>query len=122
MNNFKRGIRPKSECLRKQTEEVLRMDTFITDWQLSGAGASKLIHEIELLKVELNLKNDEIKLLREQTKAASKKSDHMRDSDSSGQFTLSREGDLIDPNFTTIKQRNILLFNKLLQAIQKGEK
>jgi len=69
MNILKKGRTSKRLNYNILTKEALRMDFFITDWQLSNERISKLIDENELLKDEHNLTNDELNLLREEAKA-----------------------------------------------------
>lgn len=86
--------------LRRKAEELLENNTKVAESKLSEDEILKLIHEIEVHQIELELQNEELKIAREREKElASEKYAELYDFAPSGYFTLSREGDIVNLNF-----------------------
>ncbi|MGM0391222.1 MAG: PAS domain S-box protein [Bacteroidota bacterium] len=86
--------------LRRKAEELLKNNTKVPASKLSEDEILKLIHEIEVHQIELELQNEELKIAREREKElASEKYAELYDFAPSGYFTLSREGDIVNLNF-----------------------
>ncbi len=86
--------------LRRKAEELLENNTKVPESKLSEDEILKLIHEIEVHQIELELQNEELKVAREREKElASEKYAELYDFAPSGYFTLSREGDIVNLNF-----------------------
>ncbi|MFO7721566.1 MAG: PAS domain S-box protein [Gillisia sp.] len=86
--------------LRRKAEELLKNNTKVPESKLSEDEILKLIHEIEVHQIELELQNEELKRARErEIELASEKYAELYDFAPSGYFTLSREGDIVNLNF-----------------------
>lgn len=86
--------------LRRKAEELLKNKTKVSDSRLSEDEILKLIHEIEVHQIELELQNEELKIARErEIELASEKYAELYDFAPSGYFTLSKEGDIVNLNF-----------------------
>ncbi|MBG6111025.1 PAS domain S-box-containing protein [Flavobacterium sp. CG_9.10] len=66
--------------------------------KLSEAMTLKLIHELEVHQIELEMQNEELLLAKEQAEIANGKYTELYDFAPSGYFTLSNEGKIIDVN------------------------
>lgn len=84
--------------------------------KLSEAMTLKLIHELEVHQIELEIQNAELLLAKEQAEIANKKYSKLYDCAPSGYFTLSDEGKILDVNLTgshmLAKQRSKLINRK----------
>jgi PAS domain S-box-containing protein len=78
--------------------ERLKIERFGVDF--SESEKLKLIHELEVHKIELELQNEELLLAKQQADSAIQKYTELYDFSPSGYFTLSREGIIIDANLT----------------------
>jgi hypothetical protein len=67
------------KALRKRAEEFLKKNPGEGGLQLSEADKLKLIHELDVYKIELEMQQDELKLVKERTDALSKKYDELFD-------------------------------------------
>ena len=86
--------------LRRKAEELLKNNNKVPESKLSEDEILKLIHEIEVHQIELELQNEELKLTKErEIELASEKYAELYDFAPSGYFTLSREGDIVNLNF-----------------------
>ena len=86
--------------LRRKAEELLKNSPQVSDSKLSEDEILKLIHEIEVHQIELELQNEELKLARErELELASEKYAELYEFAPSGYFTLTREGDIVNLNF-----------------------
>ena len=84
--------------LRQKAEELLKKKPLKTGSQLSEAEMLKLIHELEVHQIELEMQNEELMLANEQAEFATKKYTELYDFAPSGYFTLSKEGKIIELN------------------------
>lgn len=66
----------------------------------SEAEKLKLIHELEIKQIELELQNEELLLAKQQADSAIQKYTELYDLSPAGYFTLSKEGIIIDANLT----------------------
>lgn len=78
--------------------ERLKLERFGFDF--SESEKLKLIHELEVHQIELELQNEELLLAKQQADSAIEKYTELYDFSPSGYFTLSREGIIIDANLT----------------------
>ncbi len=85
-------------ALRQKAEELLKMKPSKTVSQLSEAEIFKLIFELEVHQIELELQNEQLRHQYAETEAENDKYIGMYDSVSSGYFTLSCEGEIIELN------------------------
>jgi len=84
--------------LRQKAEELLRMKLLKTGLQFPEAEMQKLIHELGVHQIELELQNEELTLAKEQAEVASERYTELYDSAPSGYFTLSPDGEIIELN------------------------
>jgi len=89
-----------SEILRKKAEELLKKKSPATVSSLSENETMKLIHELEVHQIELEMQNEALVFAKEQQlKSANDKYVELYDFAPSGYFTLSYEGTIIKVNF-----------------------
>jgi PAS domain S-box-containing protein len=87
--------------LRQKAEELLDKKLQLkSDSNFSQAETLKLIHELEVYQIELEMKNEEFLLAKEQAEMATEKYTELYDFAPSGYFTLSKSGKVIDVNLT----------------------
>ena len=103
-----------SEILRQKAEELLKKKPSGTALQLSEADAMKLIHELEihqfelkiqneslsLHQVELEMQNKELSSAKERAGTNAEKYIELYDFAPTGYFTLSKEGEIIELNYS----------------------
>jgi len=90
--------------LRRKAEELLKSNQKKPGYSLSEVEILKLIHEIEVHQIELELQNEELKLAKDRAiELASEKYAKLYDFAPSGYFTLSQEGEIIDLNIAASK-------------------
>jgi len=88
-----------SEKLREKAEGLLKQKRFEAKGQLSEADRLKLIHELQVHQVELELQNEELLLAKEHAEQASEKFFELYDFAPVGYFTLTRNGKIVELNF-----------------------
>ena len=98
MNPAKKTINP---TLRQKAEELLKKKQRKTDVQLSETESLKLIHELEVYQIELELQNKELTLAKSTLQKSSEKYAELYDFAPSGYLTLSKFGDIIKLNLTS---------------------
>jgi PAS domain S-box-containing protein len=87
--------------LRQKAEELLdKKKVFKSDSNFSQAETLKLIHELEVYQIELEMQNEELLLAKEQAEMATEKYEELYDFAPSGYFTLSEGGKILDVNLT----------------------
>ena len=98
-DKMEKGNKSDSAKLRQKAEKLLKKKTSKTALHISEAENLKLIHELEVHQIELELINEELTLAKEQAaEIATEKYAELYDFAPSGYFTLSREGKIIDLN------------------------
>ena len=96
MNNI--GDNSKEEILRQKALEILGMNPLKYESQLSETNLMKLILELEVHQIELEMQNEELQLAKSATRDASERYTELYDFAPSGYFTLSKEGEIIELN------------------------
>jgi len=91
------------EYLRKKAELLLKGTSADTDQNLIEADILKLVNELEIYKIELELQNDELKLANSTASEAVEKYTELYDFAPSGYFTLSKEGFILELNLIGAK-------------------
>jgi len=86
--------------LRQKAEELLKEKQLKADLQLSESEMQKLVHELGVHQIELELQNKELTLAKEKAEVASKKYVELYDAAPSGYFTLTKSGEIIETNFS----------------------
>lgn len=106
----------KSEFLRQKAEEVLTDKPIIVDTLCLQGETLKLLHELDVHQIELEMQNEELKLLKDQIEIAAEKYIDLYDFAPSGYFTLSKNGEIHEINFKGAnmlgKERSLLLNNR----------
>lgn len=92
-----------ASILRQQAEELLRKEAINSSAQLSDFELNRLVHELEVHQIELELQNEELILAKEQAAIASGKYIELYDFAPSGYYTLSRKGEIIQLNLLGAK-------------------
>ncbi|HSN48612.1 MAG TPA: PAS domain S-box protein, partial [Flavobacterium sp.] len=105
-----------NDILRQKAEEILKNKPINVD-SLSLQGETlKLIHELDVHQIELEMQNEELRLAKGQIEIAAEKYIDLYDFAPSGYFTLSKNGDILKLNFKAAemldKERSLLLHNR----------
>jgi PAS domain S-box-containing protein len=105
-STYARMLRLKAEKLLEEKKKSSRIPAVATD-------DLKLFHELQVHKVELDMKNEELRQAYEAQESALKKYTMLYDLAPIGYFTLDREGVIIELNYTAAdllgEQRFILV-------------
>ena len=83
---------------RKKAKELQMKKTAKSVKPLSEREVQKLIHDLDVHQIELEMQNAELKTAMEKEEATAKKYIELYDFAPSGNFTLSKDGDIIDLN------------------------
>lgn len=84
--------------LRQKAENLLKKKSFKTTSIHSEVEALKLIHELQVHQIELEMQNEELMRAEEKAEIAVQKYTELYDFAPSGYFTLSREGKIVELN------------------------
>lgn len=84
--------------LRKKAEEILKNKSPKVNSAPSEADLLRLVHELEVHHIELELQNEELKLARERSESIAHKYTSLYDFAPIGYFTLSNEGEILELN------------------------
>jgi len=99
MNNKERNFTDE-QMLRRKAEEQLRMKQKIEDQPFLEADVKKLLHELQVHQIELEMQNEELIQANETAERALKKYTMLYDFSPMGYFTLDSDGVIKDLNFT----------------------
>jgi hypothetical protein len=108
---MKSKIKPESKILHQKAEDLLKGSAAINDrstdppvntstTKLSEAETRKLIHELKVHQIELEMQNEELIQAKRQADIYIRKYAELYDFAPSGYFTLSAEGDICELNLT----------------------
>lgn len=89
-----------AEMLRKKAEEKLKSGHKKAVNPDMEADTMKLVHELQVHQIELEMQNEELKQANETAEAALKKYTMLYDLAPMGYFTLDEDGSIYDLNFT----------------------
>ena len=89
-----------SEILRQNAEELLKKKSPTLVSSLSEADNLKLIYELQVHQIELEMQNDELIAAQSAAVSAAKKYLELYDFAPSGYFTLSKDGKIIELNLS----------------------
>lgn len=107
MNSFtmnKRNSNPEDAArLRQMAEEKLKKQKTQVKKTVSEAEKLKLIHELQVHQIELELQNEELVIAKEKAEQAEKIITELYDFAPSGYFTLNKEGNIVQLNLTGAK-------------------
>lgn len=114
-------LRQKAEELLQRKDKACLVSTSATEPDLL-----KLIHELQVHQIELELQNEELILAHDQAKAATEKYVELYDFAPSGYFTLSREGKIIGLNLQGArmlgKERALLINSRFGSFIKEDSR
>ncbi|CAM3067147.1 PAS domain-containing hybrid sensor histidine kinase/response regulator [Flavobacterium frigoris] len=94
-------LRLKAEELQKNKNQLK------SEGKLSDAMTLKLIHELEVHQIELQMQNEELLLAKERAEQAIEKYSQLYDHSPSGYFTLSTDGNVLEANLTGLDMLGI---------------
>ncbi|MBN2806138.1 MAG: response regulator [Prolixibacteraceae bacterium] len=108
---------PTSGYLRKKAERLLLRKHSYANPQLSEPDMLRLIHELEVHQIELEMQNEELVLAKENAELAEKKYTELYDFAPSGYMTLTVNGEIAGLNLMALrmlgKERSLLINKKL---------
>ncbi|MDO9039801.1 MAG: PAS domain S-box protein, partial [Bacteroidota bacterium] len=96
----KNTTQSEASILRQRAIELLKKKPSEPSPQRSDAESQKLIHELQVHQIELELQNEELTLAKEQAEVATQKYTGLYDFAPSGYFTISPEGKIIELNLS----------------------
>lgn len=86
--------------LRLEAEKLYRNNKVETPSPIPLADVNRLIHELEVHQIELEMQNEQLKFAMEQAETASRKYSELYDLAPSGYVTLSKDGRIIELNLS----------------------
>jgi PAS domain S-box-containing protein len=89
--------------LRAKAEELLKTKTEIPSQNNPETDLIKLVSELEVYQIELELQNEELKLAKQRADDAAEKYAKLYDFAPMGYFTLSKEGEILQLNLASAK-------------------
>ncbi len=89
----------KSDELKKPEESLLNRQKRESELSYSNIDNLKLIRELEMHQIELEVQNEELKLAKENAELAEKKYTELYDFAPSGYLTLTKTGEITELNF-----------------------
>jgi len=109
-----------AQILRKRAEEQLKEKQKNTDIPVRESDPKKLLHELQVHQIELEMQNEELQHAYETAERVLKKYTMLYDFAPTGYFTLDKDGTICDLNFTgaemlgdkrfTLENKNFKLF------------
>ena len=102
-----------AEMLRKKAEEKLRNKQYKIN-EFDESDSKKLVHELQVHQIELEMQNEELRMANETAEAALKKYTMLYDLAPIGYFILTPDGSINDLNFTgadMLKDKRFSLLN-----------
>ncbi len=85
--------------LRHKAEEHLKVNKIKTETSFNDWDENKLLHELEVYQLELEMQNDELRAARDLTEKVMEKYTSLFDFSPAGYFVISREGTISQLNF-----------------------
>lgn len=89
-----------SKLLRLKAEEKLKEKQKKDKIKISESDSKKLLHELQVHQIELEMQNEELKEAYETAETALRKYTMLYDFAPMGYFTLNKDGSIIELNFT----------------------
>ena len=105
-----------AKMLRKKAEEQLKLKQKAASQASKETDTKKLLHELQVHQIELEMQNEELQKAYEKTEEALKKYTMLYDLAPMGYFTLDKDGTICDLNFTG----SSLLGDKRISLIKIG--
>ncbi|HEX2962476.1 MAG: ATP-binding protein [Bacteroidota bacterium] len=97
------GNNPKEDSLRRKAEEKLKKQQNKTESYPSEADGLKLLHELQVHQIELEMINEELRLARDKAEINAGKYLELYDFAPSGYLTLHPDGIISELNFSSAK-------------------
>ncbi|MCX6252340.1 MAG: hypothetical protein NTX61_16530 [Bacteroidetes bacterium] len=94
------------QMLRRKAEEKLREKQKKSDTPVMETDSKKLLHELQVHQIELEMQNEELRQANETVETALKKYTMLYDFAPMGYFTLDRDGSICEMNFTGAEMLN----------------
>jgi PAS domain S-box-containing protein len=89
-----------AKMLRKKAEAQLKLNNIKTDKTYQKSDVKKLVHELQVHQIELEMQNEELREAYETAETALKNYTMLYDFAPMGYFTLDSEGTICELNFT----------------------
>lgn len=109
-------IESESGYLRQKAEGLLKSKQLTTNSHLSEPDLKKLVHELQVHQIELEMQNEELVLAKENAELAEKKYTELYDFAPSGYLTLTSNGEIAELNLMASrilgKERSLLIKRK----------
>ncbi len=110
--------------LRQKAEEILKSRNVKFNPDKIDAETLKLIHELDVHQVELEMQNEELVLSKKKAEEDAEKFANLYDFAPSGYLTLSKEGEIVELNFRSAeilgKERSLLIKNRFGFFVSDG--
>lgn len=100
MKNEEQDYQTDTQLLRIKAEEQLKVKQQKTSVSETEPDAKKLLHELQVHQIELEMQNEELRESNEAVELALKKYTMLYDLAPMGYFTLAHDGTIIELNFT----------------------
>ena len=113
-----------AQMLRKKAEEKLNATQDQTHIMEKEIDEKRLVHELQVHQIELEMQNEELRQANERAEAALKKYTMMYDFAPMGYFTLDKNGIICELNFTAAEilgERRFSLINNSLRLFVSDE-
>lgn len=120
----KKAVKSNKVNLRQKAESLLKNRRPETNAPPSESENLKLIHELQVHQIELELQNDELNRAKEQAEIASKKYTELYDYAPVGYFTLNKNIEITELNFVAAKmlgKERLYLQNKNFSAFVSSD-
>ena len=112
------------EIIRHKAEELLKLKS--GSYTLDDSDTQKLMHELQVHQIELELQNEELMIAKERAEASYQKYIELYDFAPSAYFTLSRDGEILELNLRGAnmlgKERSFLINMPFDQFITEDKK
>ena len=92
--------------LRRKAEDLLNEKQIAIDKKIAEADTKKLVHELQVHQIELEMQNEELRQAYETAEQALKKYTMLYDCSPMGYFTLDKEGKIRDLNLSGAEMLN----------------
>ena len=89
-----------TQLLRLKAEEILKEKKNRSEIPVMASDAKKLLHELQVHQIELEMQNEELRQANETAETALKKYTMLYDFVPMGYYTLNSDGSIIELNFT----------------------
>jgi PAS domain-containing protein len=129
-----------AQMLRRKAEEKLKAEQKERERPVLEADVKKLMHELQVHQIELEMQNEELREANETAETALKKYTLLYDFAPMGYFTLNSEGSICDLNFTGaemlgdkrfslvnsnfklfVSEESLPVFNKFFSKVYTGD-